>query len=249
MRSTRAFQAAVVVCAGVLLTGCARQGVETAVAVNDVPSYSIQRARGPIEVDASLGEAEWGRAGEIELVFPWWDQSKGPKDKTRVKLLWDESHLYLGYVCKDPHISAYVTRRDGNTCSDDCVEVFIAPDPQNVGDYYGFEINAAGVVCDYAHPSGGQLDVAWDSEGIQVAVDIEGTLNDDSDRDTTWVVEVSIPFSSFPAGTPRSGDMWRLNLNRCGGEAKRQYSQWSSSKTPAPNFHVPERFGELFFVE
>ena len=248
MRSPRAFLAAVFVCAGVL-TGCVRQGVETAVPANDVPSYRIQRAQGPIKVDASLGDAEWGRADEIELVFPWWDQSKGPKDKTRVKLLWDESHLYLGYVCKDPHISAYVTRRDGKTYTDDCVEVFVAPDSRAVGDYYGFEINAAGVVLDYANASGGQSDVAGDCEGMQVAVDIEGTLNDDSDRDTRWVVEVSIPFSSFPAGTPRSGDMWRLNLNRCGGETKPQFSQWSNSKTPAPNFHVPERFGEVFFAD
>lgn len=248
MRSTRALQAAVVICASVL-TGCTRQGVETAVPADDVPSYSIQRARGPIEVDGSLGEAEWERAGEIELVFPWWNQSQGPKDKTKVKLLWDESHLYLGYVCKDPCISAYVIDRDGKTYTDDCVEVFVAPDPQNVGDYYGFEISAAGVVYDYARPSGGQLDVAWNSEGIQVAVDIEGTLNDDADRDTEWVAEVSIPFSSFPAGTPRSGDKWRLNLSRCGGETKPQFSQWSSSKTPAPNFHVPERFGVVFFVE
>jgi hypothetical protein len=218
---------------------------------NDVPSYSIRKATGEIIIDGTLDESDWERAAPIELIFPWWSQSRGPKDKTEAKMLWDDRHFYVSYVCKDPHISAYVSSQDGDTWKDDCVEVFIAPDPGNIQDYFGFEMNAKGIVLDYRRLPGErlQIDREWNAEGMQIAVEIEGTLNNDADRDTRWVTEVAIPFSSFPGGAPVIGDMWRLNLNRLGGETKAQFSQWSSSKTKRPNYHVPERFGEVFFEE
>ena len=196
-------------------------------------------------------ESDWERADPIEFIFPWWNESKGPKDKTIARMLWDDRNLYISYVCKDPYISAYVSQRDGDTWKDDCVEAFMAPDPDNVRDYFGFEMNAKGVVLDYRRLEGEgvRIDREWGSEGIQIAVEMEGTLNNDTDRDTKWVMEIAIPFSSFAEGTPLIGDMWRVNLNRCGGETKSQFSQWSNSKTERPSFHVPERFGQVFFEE
>ena len=84
-----------------------------------------------------------------------------------------------------------------------------------------------------------------------IAQTIKGTMNDDSDEDTGWVLEVAIRFSDYPdisnGKTPKDGDMWRIGLHRCGGKINEQFSQWSPSKTPSPNFHRPHDFGNVFF--
>ncbi len=42
---------------------------------------------------------------------------------------------------------------------------------------------------------------------------------------------------------------WRVNFYRVEGAAEpRFYSAWQPTRTPAPNFHVPEAFGELVFA-
>ena len=71
--------------------------------------------------------------------FNWW--TSGEKEKTVAKVLWDDTNLYVGYYCYDKHISANVTRRHGPVSRDDCVEVFVSPNPDKVRNYYGFELS------------------------------------------------------------------------------------------------------------
>ena len=118
-------------------------------------------------------------------------------------------------------------------------------------------MNVLGTLLDYVtfwrdgeRLSGGS---GWQSEGVRIATTIDGTLNDDSDRDSGWTLEIAIPFDNFRhlGGRipPRAGDRWRLNLNRCAGRTAGQYAMWSDSGTPKPQFHVPERFGVAVFSE
>jgi hypothetical protein len=85
-----------------------------------------------------------------------------------------------------------------------------------------------------------------------VAVEIDGSLNDESDQDRLWVTEIAIPFASFaefaPNLPPQDGDVWRLNLYRTGGQVNLQYIAWSDPGTDRPSFHVPERFGVVRFA-
>jgi hypothetical protein len=100
--------------------------------------------------------------------------------------------------------------------------VFIDPD----GDthlYYELEINALGTVWDLMlvkpYRDGGPAIDAWDIRGLRTAVGIDGSLNDPSDRDVGWNVEIAIPWSvlSEAAGRPAPplpGDRWRINFSR-----------------------------------
>jgi alpha-galactosidase len=64
----------------------------------------------------------------------------------------------------------------------------------------------------------------------------------------TWVAELALPMKCLvdrfdPAAT------WRVNFYRVEGAAEpRFYSAWQPTRTAAPNFHVPEAFGELVFA-
>lgn len=217
------------------------------------PEYTIHRADTQIVVDGRLDEQAWaGTRDAGEFVFPWYESGK--MEQTVAKLLWDDTHLYAAFICEDAYIWAVHTERNSRVWLDDAVEVFVAPDPDRPLVYFNIEMNARGVFLDQFRPDGPgtQASQEWSAEGIQIKTTMVGTLNDDSDADSYWILEVAIPFSNF-AGVarktpPRSGDVWHLNLNRLGGNTNNQRSQWSPSLI-RPNFHTPEDFGRVVFAD
>jgi hypothetical protein len=62
------------------------------------------------------------------------------------------------------------------------------------------------------------------------------------------VVGMLIPWSErIPK--PNSGVQWGVNLFRCvGSDEETRYLAWRPTRTPEPNFHVPEAFGTLRFA-
>lgn len=239
-----------------IFESAAQQPAELSPNTNDEftpPEYSAWRAAEPIRIDGRLDEAAWFAAPAIrDFHFPWFEQ--GEKEQTVAKLLWDDTFLYIGHICQDRFITARHTERDGAIPKDDCFEIMVAPDSTRPNFYFNIEWNVIGGLVDNHRPEGPQGPrVAWNAEGVQVAGHAVGTLNDDSDEDQYWVVEVAIPLSNFahaaPHTPPRAGDMWRMNLNRHGGDTNLQYSQWSPGDTPRPAFHTPHRFGRLYFSD
>jgi hypothetical protein len=217
-------------------------------------SYTIRRASSAIQIDGKLDETAWGRAQPVgEFQFPWWQE--GRKEQTVARLLWDDQFLYVAYRCEDAHISAEHTERDSPVYRDDCVELFTSPNPDQLLKYFNIEMNVRGAFLDQYRTNGpGQPDQPdWNATGVRIATTIDGTLNDDTDTDRSWVLEAAIPFVNFqPVARntpPRAGDVWRLNLNRLGGKTNPQFSQWSPGKSPKPQFHAPQYFGRVAFAE
>lgn len=239
--------------AAVLLTGFAGSlcGAEpTTPAKFQPPEYSILRAAAPIKVDGQLDEAAWFAAPHVgDFVFTWWKQGK--KEQTRVKLLWDDAYLYLGIVCEDAHITARHTERDGKIPEDDCFEIMLAPNAATPHVYFNLEFNVLGGLLDNFRPDGPNKPRApkWDAEGVLIAGKYAGTLNDDTDVDQHWQVEVAIPWRNFAKVAqqvpPVPGTVMNLNFNRHGGKTNFQYSQWSRADTDKPSFHTPDRFGRV----
>lgn len=213
-----------------------------------LPTYTVLRASEQLVIDGKMDESCWQSAPPVgDFVFPWW--TEGEKEPTVARLLWDDENLYVCFVAYDKHISAVHTDRDAPVSEDDCVEVFIAPNPERVKDYFNFEINALGALLDRSPLDNRSKD--WNAEGIRIGITIDGTLNDERDEDRAWTVEMAIPFAVFTgfarAIPPADGDAWRLNLYRTGGKVNPQYSAWSNPAAARPSFHVPERFGVVVF--
>jgi endonuclease/exonuclease/phosphatase family metal-dependent hydrolase len=219
---------------------------------SELPRQVINRPDSAIRIDGKLDELAWRNAAEFgDFAFPWW--TAGRKEQTAARMLWDDEFLYLAFQCEDAHISAEQTEHDSRVYLDDCVELFTAPNPQRPSDYFNLEMNAKGVMLDRHHPNGpGAPETpAWNAHGVRIATVINGTVNNDSDTDRGWVLEVAIPFSNFETVTgrahPQNGDIWHLNLNRLGGQTNPQHSQWSPGRTGKPAFHRPEFFGRVTF--
>jgi len=216
-----------------------------------IPQIEVKRAASRITVDGKLDEAAWREAASVEFQFPW--EQPGAKQKTEVRLLWDDEALYLGYDCDDSDIVAHFDQRDDPTYRDDAVELFINPNPkQNF--YYGLEMNARAVLYDYFYAFPQLLIKRFDMTGVKLATHLRGTLNVTSDKDQGWSLELAIPWHNFQELVrklpPEPGSTWTANLNRWDGvEPKRRLSQWSDSGMEKPSPHNPPRFGKLVFVQ
>jgi hypothetical protein len=214
--------------------------------------YTVYRAGDPIRIDGKLDEPAWFTAPAVgEFHFPWW--KSGKKERTIAKLLWDDQNLYVAHIAEDEFITAQHTERDGKIPEDDCFEIMIAPNPATPDIYFNIEWNVIGGFVDNFRPDGPKKPRApvWNAEGVQIAGSYSGTLNDDSDHDRYWMVEVRIPLLNFAKVAarmpPQPGDRWNINLNRHGGKTNFQYSQWSPGDTPQPSFHIPHRFRPIVF--
>ncbi|MDH3570801.1 MAG: carbohydrate-binding family 9-like protein [Gemmatimonadota bacterium] len=238
-------------------------------------SYICYRARAPLAVDGRLDEASWRRAVWSEpFVDILGDSAPPPPLRTRVKLLWDDEYLYIGAELEEPHLWATLTERDAVIYQDDDFEVFIDPDGDTYN-YYEIEINALGTVWDLflvkPYRDGGPAITAWDIAGLHSAVALDGTINDPSDRDSGWTVELAIPWRVLAEAAPgqrlpRDGEMWRFNFSRVdwdldivnGRYEKRRdpdtgrplaEHNWVWSPQGAVNMHMPERWGRIEFSD
>jgi Carbohydrate-binding family 9 len=223
-----------------------------AVRADDRPSYTIYRTGTPIKIDGRLDEPAWFAAPSVGAFrFAWWKQ--GEKEQTVAKMLWDDDYLYVAFLCRDAHISATRTKHDSSVWNDDCVEVFAAPERSRPDAYFNIEMNVNGAFYDDFHPRGpnSERKPGWNAEGLKIATHINGTLNNDADRDESWTLEVAIPFKAYrrslPNVFPKPGDTWRLNLNRCGAKTNEQFSQWAPGTGKEPQFHAPRDFGLVHF--
>jgi len=227
-------------------------------------------------IDGRLDEAAWQRA-------PWTtdfvdiegeQRPVPPRYRTRARLLWDADALYIAAELEDPHVWGTLTERDAVIFYDNDFEVFIDPD----GDHhlYGeLEVNALGTVWDLLlvrpYRDGGPAVNGWTMTGLQTAVHVDGTLNDPSDTDRGWTLEMAIPWDALrdiareQACPPEPGDTWRLNLSRVQWEHRlvdgryerapvegrgwKGEDNWVWSPQGEVAMHQPETWGLVTFVD
>src|SRR5690625_2475673 len=69
----------------------------------DRKEYTIYRAGTPIVIDGRLDEPAWVGAPDVgRFVFPRYESGK--KELTVAKLLWDDTYLYVSFICEDEYI-------------------------------------------------------------------------------------------------------------------------------------------------
>ena len=186
-------------------------------------SYVAYRTAQPLKVDGRLDESAW-------RAVPWTDDfvdiegaaKPAPRLRTRAKMLWDSTNLYLAAELTEPDVWGTITERDAVIFRDNDFEVFIDPD----GDthrYYELEVNALGTAWDLflqqPYRDNGHALTGWDIHGILVGTKVDGTLNRPGDTDRGWTVELALPWAALgeAAGTPappRAGDQWRIDFSR-----------------------------------
>lgn len=113
----------------------------------------------------------------------------------------------------------------------------------------------------FKHPRGKRIGFwNWDLPGLKWGVYVDGTLNDNTDRDRGWTVEIAVPWRglellAMPEGKslpPREGDVWRINLFRFNqykeAPPARDSGGWAWFPHRVWDSHVPECFPYIRFT-
>lgn len=231
--------------------------------------YVCPRTPTPLTIDGDLTKPAWDLAPwSDDFVDIEGDVRPRPRFRTRVKLLWDEAFLYIGAQLDEPDVWGTLTEHDSVIFQDNDFEVFLDPDGDN-HDYYELEINALNTTWDLHLPKpyrdGGPARNEWEIPGMRTAVQVQGTLNDPTDVDRGWSVELALPWSALgefarcPA-PPRPGDQWRIGFSRVEWDTEvvdgrtvklpgRPEHNWVWSPQWAVDMHRPELWGYLQFAE
>jgi hypothetical protein len=116
---------------------------------------------------------------------------------------------------------------------------------------------------------GGPAIHGWDIAGMQVGVDVRGTLNRPGDRDEGWTVEIAMPWKILREAAPNhqpptTGAQWRINFSRVewdveerAGRSEKRLKPGTQDPLPEHNWvwspqgtidmHMPERWGYVQF--
>jgi Carbohydrate family 9 binding domain-like len=229
--------------------------------------YVCDRAASPMTVDGRLDEAAWRAAPwTADFVDIEGDVRPRPALRTRAKMLWDDEYFYVAAEMEEPHLWATLTAHDSVIFQDHDFEVFIDPNGDS-HEYYEFEINALGTGWDLLltrpYKDGGRAIHDWEIPGLKSAVHLDGTLNDPSDTDRGWSVELAFPWAVLKeaarcASPPADGDQWRVDFSRvewalsaAGGRYAKvpgtKENNWVWSPQGVVNMHRPETWGYVQF--
>ncbi len=218
-----------------------------------LPAVICRFTAKPIVIDGSLDDAAWADAVEVAgFSLPWLPGNPPAAAATRAKLLWDQDHLYIAADMDDGDLYADVIEHDGQTWDNDVFEAFLKPALDKPA-YYEFQVNAANTQFDCFIPRRGHVGRfrRFHAFGIESAVKLRGTLDDWTDRDQGWSVELKIPWTSFmhTGGRPEPGDEWRLALCRYDYDVAREAPELSTcAALTASNFHRHEDYRPLIFA-
>lgn len=220
-------------------------------------------------LDGDLEKAPWVNCEwSDDFVDIEGDVRPKPRFRTQMKMFWAEDGLYIGAKMEEPHLWATLTEHDSVIFHDNDFEVFLDPDNDGLA-YAELEVNALNTTWDLLlirpyRQQGRGVD-GWEIQGLRTAVKLDGTLNDPSDIDKGWSLEIHLPWHALweiSKGDvpPNPGDQWKINFSRVqwhldvvdGRYVKRPglpEDNWVWSPQGEIDMHLPDRWGLVEFID
>jgi len=185
--------------------------------------------------------SSWETSAPLRFDADWQGKNADPERETEVRLLWTPVWLFLRFYVRFRVITIFpdadASGRRDQLWDRDVAEVFLQPDPSQLRRYKEFEVSPNGFWIDLDIAPGEKRDL---KSGMRRRVSL-------SEAKKTWVAEIALPMKCLVERFD-SAAVWKVNFYRVEGAAEpRFYSAWQATRTAAPNFHVPEAFGELIF--
>lgn len=240
--------------------------------------YVCYRTTETITIDGLLNESSWLNSDWTDY-FVDIEGSKRPDPLfgTHVKMLWNDKFLYIAAFLEETDVWATLTERESVIFNDNDFEVFIDPDG-DTHNYIEYEMNAFNTQWDllllrpYRDEAGQNVAIDnWSMNGMKSAVWVDGTINNATDIDKGWYVEIAVPLdaigelNSKPV-PPNDGEQYRINFSRVewqteiiGGKYVRKQITENGKTHNLPEFnwvwseqgviamHQPETWGYLQF--
>lgn len=198
----------------------------------------------PINVN-DFDNAAWNKCDPVVIAHQWSGEPAPVQRHAEARICWSADALHVRFLGNqhEPLVVSEEPQTDRKTLGlwdRDVCEIFVAPNPKDPSRYFEFEASPVGEWID--------LGIVQTAEGRRTDWEYHSGMSVASRISPAQVIiSINIPWSaSIPKPSPN--DVWLINLFRCvGPEAPDRYLAWRPTRTPEPNFHMPEAFGELHF--
>lgn len=202
-----------------LLLFCLSAGVYAETEALQAEAYRTYES---VEIDGELTESDWQKATPIRQFIQYEpDAGTTLTEATEVRILYDDRHIYFGFVCSEPErakIVANKMRRDAMLYDNDNVFVMLDTYNDRRSGFF-FRVNPLGAREDVAiMDSGDSRNENWNA-----VWDSRAKINGDN-----WTTEIAIPFSQLRF-KDEEALTWGLNLGR-----RIQKSQEEGTWAPVP---------------
>ncbi len=172
-----------------------------------------------------------------------------------IKMFHTENSIYLKFKVFEKKITIKHTEFGSEVWKDSCVEFFINPYPKKSEDYFNIEINALGTaLIGVGKKRGNGKRYHFKKEEVkdwEIISSVKNLITGEHGKNF-WDLYIKIPKSFFKN---RYNEYLNIknciaNFYKCGDETEFvHYGAWNKIESPVPNFHLPEYFGELQFLE
>lgn len=250
----------------VVLTGC--NCCKTECYEKEVP-VPCAKTTAKVKLDGVIDAKEWAAATpvDIKLLLPSFNNMP-PKNKAAVLarnyekgkayLMYDKKNLYIAADMIDTDVMQFGKEDQGNLCSSgDLFEVFLKP--VNSPAYWEIWGSPNKLRTTFFYESASYPFVPASQQammkGFKIGVKVNGTLNNNKDKDKGWSIECQIPLSelaktgiSFAPGQKWTVLIARYNYNLHFGDRSNNYRgpQFSSFPAlPQINYHFLPYYGVI----
>ncbi len=157
------------------------------------PILRVPHAPGPITLDGDTDDPGWLRPpGPARTGDSLSDSGQPARPYSDTRIVWGDGYLYLALYAADENIVTRTDEPDGPVWLDDAFRVVFA----RSGIEYAIEISPKAIITDSIRSAGGQWDYSW-SSGAHASKELDGTINNPSNMDEEWAIELAIPFESL----------------------------------------------------
>ncbi|MFL5321834.1 MAG: carbohydrate-binding family 9-like protein [Myxococcaceae bacterium] len=221
-------------------------GIQT----DELPVYQIHRTAKAPTIDGDLSDPVWQSATPVDLAGSY--DGRKTVLRTTARMLWDDQNVYIAFDNQDPDVWGTLHNRDDAIYNEEVVEAFFDANGDQKT-YNELEVSPHNTIFDaYFVSYRSDLEAAkpWDAQ-MKTAVKVNGTIDNPSDQDQGWTVEMAVPINRLaevPHVPPQVGDKWRFNLYRLDHLGRKQVEGSAFSPLFRGDFHNVQRFGVLEFV-
>jgi len=217
-----------------------------------------------LKLDGKLDEPAWQAVDFTrQFVGQRWSKAypKSPR-QARAKMLWDDKRLYVGFEVRDDDILGGFPRnaKDPPIWKRGGVELLIQPsDKRGNKDYYQILVGPQKMVFDsqfddfkkpIVEPTGPFGHSEWASK-LTAGIKLDGTLDNPTDIDQGYVVEMAIPWASFGKANhvpPVAGEVWKMNLSMVHNDWRLVWSALGRNRHKGQvSIHDASHFGQVVF--
>jgi hypothetical protein len=211
---------------------------------NDTTSMSVKKTA-DFKLTGDGSNPKWNNTDWITL--PKRD-NPNIQYRTKIKLLYSDSGIYLLYNCEDKKIISTFKEDFANLWTEDVVEAFFWTD-ENTPMYFEYELSPTNYELPILVPNfkGDFLGwLPWHYEGNRRTKHATH-INKSGDAVESWTGEIFIPYTLLKPMQnlpPSKGTKWRANFYRIDHDNGNTEWSWQLTRT---NFHDYERFGTIVF--